>query len=59
MRVVDEKTGAYSETQAITTHIEPAGMPKTPPHDAAYDAFVALFRDSSTIKSELLACMAK
>jgi hypothetical protein len=57
-RVIDTKTGSYSTTQAITTHISPPSS-KQPPHDAAYDAFVALFSDSSTIKSSFVTCMAK
>ena len=63
MRVMEQaagtKTWSFSETQAITTHLEPAIRPggKGPAHDAGYDAFVALFRDSSTIKSEYVTCV--
>ena len=48
---------SYSETQAITTHIEPGARAKGPARDAGYDAFVAMFRDSSTIKSEFITCV--
>jgi hypothetical protein len=57
-RVIDTKAGAYSTTQAITNHIQPPSS-KQPAHDAGYDAFVALFSDSSTIKSSFVTCMAK
>ena len=60
MRILDRdpNTKAYtlSETQAITTHIELANS-KQPTHDAGYDAFVALFSASSTIKTQYLTCM--
>ena len=57
-RVIDMKDRTYSTTQAITNHISPPSS-KQPPHDAGYDAFVALFSDSSTIKSSFFTCMAK
>ena len=60
MRILDRdpNTKAYtlSESQAITTHVEPANS-KAPAHDAAFDAFVALFSASSTIKTQYLTCM--
>jgi hypothetical protein len=63
MRIIDRnadtKVSTYSETQAITTHTRPADAGTPPPHDAGYDAFVALYKDSSTIKSEYFTCMAK
>lgn len=62
MRIMtqDSTTKAWStsETEAITTHIEPARA-NGPAHDAGYDAFVALFKESSTIKSEYVTCMVK
>ena len=60
--VRDETTKAwsYSDTQALTFHIEPDKRAKPlPPHDAAWDAFVALYKESSTIKSESFTCMPK
>ena len=51
------KAWSVSETQAITTHTTPNGPAKAA-HDAAWDTFVAMFADSSTIKSTYLACMA-
>ncbi len=60
MRVLDRdpNTKAYtlSETQAITTHISPADKNR-PKQDAGYDAFVAMFSASSTIKTQYLTCM--
>jgi hypothetical protein len=60
MRILDRdpSTKAYtlSETQAITTHVEPANG-KMPAHDAGFDAFVAMFSASSTIKTQYLTCM--
>jgi hypothetical protein len=57
-RVIDMKSNSYSTTQAITTHIQPPSS-KQPARDAGFDAFVALFSDSSTIKSSYFTCMAK
>ncbi len=54
----DTKAWALSGTQAITTHVMPAGRDRGPAHDAGYDAFVAMFRDSSTIKETYVTCMA-
>lgn len=60
MRVMDEnpqtKAWTLSETQAITTHIGPREA-KRLVHDAAWDAFVALFKDSSTIKTQFITCL--
>jgi hypothetical protein len=62
MRVLKQdpstKAWSYSDTEALTNHTQPT-MRKTPPHDADFDAFVALFKESSTIKSEYVACSAK
>jgi hypothetical protein len=57
--VQDPTTKAYttSETEAITTHIIPTGGNPRPGHDAAWDAFVKLFSDSSTIKTSYLTCV--
>lgn len=51
------KAWSLSDTQAVTNHIEPASREHGPAHDDAYNAFVALFRDSSSIKTELITCM--
>ena len=56
LRILDQdpatKAYATSATQAITTHtILPGGGAASAPHDAAWDAFVALFSDNSTIKT--------
>ena len=63
MRVLtqDSTTKAWStsDTEAITTHIEPAARTNGPAHDAGYDAFVALFKESSTIKTEYVTCVVK
>ncbi len=57
-RIIDTKSGTYSTTSALTTHIQPSGS-KRPVHDAGFDAFVALFSASSTIKSTFFTCIAK
>jgi hypothetical protein len=61
MRIMeqDATTRAWttSETQAITTHIIPAGGARGPAHDAAWDAFVAMFSDSSSIKTTYTTCI--
>jgi hypothetical protein len=63
MRVMTQdsttKTWSTSEAEALTSHIEPAARTTGPAHDAGYDAFVALFKESSTIKSEYITCMVK
>jgi hypothetical protein len=52
------KVYAASETQAITTHIMPAQRPTGPrPDQAGWDAFVKMFADSSTIKTQYMTCM--
>jgi hypothetical protein len=59
--VRDETTRAqsYSEEEVMTYHIHPAsGLPE-PAHDAAYDAFVKLYRDNSDIKQQYDICMPK
>jgi predicted pyridoxine 5'-phosphate oxidase superfamily flavin-nucleotide-binding protein len=64
MRIMDQgadKSYKLSETQAITTHEQDAsrGPNGGPAHDAGFDAFVALFKDSSTIKTQYIACVVK
>jgi hypothetical protein len=58
--VQDPATKAYtaSETQAITTHIMPTQRATGPrPDQAGWDAFVKMFSDSSTIKTQYMTCM--
>lgn len=57
--VQDPATKAYSvsDSQAITTHIIPASSGKGPTHDAAWDAFVAMFSASSSIKTSYTTCI--
>jgi hypothetical protein len=54
----DPATRAFyiSNQEAITAHIEPA-IRKEPVHDAAYDAFVAMYNESSTVKSTYVTCV--
>jgi hypothetical protein len=47
-----------SETQIVTSHIEPA-LRKEPVHDAGYDMFVGLFNESCTIKLEYRTCITR
>ena len=56
MRIADPKTGAYSETEAITTHTT-ATDAQSAKQDAGYDAFVAMYKESSTIKAQYFTCM--
>jgi hypothetical protein len=57
----DEKTRmqSYSEKEVMTYHIHPASNQPEPPHDAAYDGFVKLYRDNSDIKQQYNVCMPK
>jgi hypothetical protein len=62
MRIIDRdpttKAQSYSETEVLTSHIEPVTRAQPlPPHDASYDAFVKLYKESSTIKSQYDTCM--
>jgi hypothetical protein len=52
----DTKAWTVSESQAITTHIMPKRA-QSLAHDAAWDAFVAMFKDSSTIKTQYITCV--
>jgi hypothetical protein len=58
MRVIDRKTGTYSTTEALTTHTQAVGTTRAP-GDAGFDAFVALFNKSSTIKMQYVTCEEK
>jgi hypothetical protein len=59
--VRDEKTRAqsYSEKEVMTYHIAPPSSGPEPQHDAAYDAFVKLYRDNSEIKQQYNVCLPK
>jgi hypothetical protein len=59
--LIDEHTGAmsYSDSEVITYHVRPPGPQKTPQHDAAWDAYVKQYRDTSDIKTEYFTCMPK
>jgi hypothetical protein len=59
IRVLDTKTGAFSTTEAITTHTEPVGEEDKRKSDAGFDAFVALFRESSDVKQQFFGCKVK
>jgi hypothetical protein len=47
----------YSETEVISYHVRPPEGPVK--HDAAWDAYVKQYRDTSDIKSEYMTCMPK
>jgi hypothetical protein len=54
------KAMKYSDTEVITYHINPASGSQTQPkRDAAWDAYVKQYRDTSDIKSEYFSCMPK
>lgn len=62
MRVIDRdpatKAQSYSETQMVTSHVEPVKRDHPlPPEGDSYKAFVDLYRQSSTIKAEYHTCM--
>lgn len=62
MRVIDRdpatKVQRYSETQVVTTHVEPVKRDRPlPPQGDSYKAFVDLYKQSSTIKTEFHTCM--
>jgi hypothetical protein len=59
--VRDEKTKAqsYSDKEVMTYHIMPVSNQPDPQHDAAYDAFVKLFRENSDIKQQYTVCLPK
>lgn len=47
---------SYSDNEMVTYHyIKPGGAPPT--HDAAWDAFVKMFSDTSTIKETYAQCV--
>jgi hypothetical protein len=54
----DDKTGTkYSEIEVVTLHVRPPAAEGK--HDAAWDAYVKEYRDSSDIRSEYRTCMPK
>jgi hypothetical protein len=57
-KIIDRDASAYSTTQAITYHFYGNGN-ANPKHDAAWDAFVKMFSESSTIKAGYLSCVPK
>jgi hypothetical protein len=62
MRVIDRdpqtKALSYSETTIVTSHQEPVTRSQPlPPEGDSYHAFVNLYKQSSTIKSEFRTCM--
>ncbi len=60
--VRDEKTKTmkYSDAEVVTHHVRPPGPDQTAAkRDAAWDAYVKQYRDTSDIKSEYMTCMPK
>jgi len=62
MRVINRdsvtKVQSYSETTIVTSHQEPVTRSQPlPPEGDSYKAFVDLYKQSSTIKSEFRTCM--
>jgi len=60
--LADDKTGAmkYSDAEEVTYHVRPPGPKETTAkRDAAWDAYVKQYRDTSDIKSTYLTCMPK
>jgi hypothetical protein len=62
MRVINRdpatKVQSYSETQMVTTHVEPVKRDHPlPPEADSYKAFVDLYKQSSTITAQYNTCM--
>ena len=60
--VTDKATGEqkYSDTEVITYHLRPPSSERTPHRgDAAWNAYVKQYRDTSVIKEEYQTCMPK
>jgi hypothetical protein len=59
--VRDEKTGQpvrYSDTDVMSFHLRPPAPSRTPnKNDAAWQAFLKLYRDNSDLKTEYWACI--
>lgn len=58
----DEKSGEmhYSEAEVVTYHVRPPGPAQIgPKRDAAWDAYVKQYRETSDIKNEYMTCMPK
>jgi hypothetical protein len=56
----ETKAMEYSDTEVISYHVRPpAGAQVRAKRDAAWDAYVKLYRDTSDIKSEYMTCMPK
>ncbi len=51
------RASSYSTTEAMSYHFYAAGDAKMPPHDAAWDAFVKMCADTSTIKVSYMTCV--
>ena len=62
-RIIDRdattRASSYSTTEAMTYHFYPPGDTKMPQRDAAWDEFVKMFSDSSTIKVSYMTCVPK
>ena len=60
--VKDEKTSEmkYSDTEVLTCHISPPGRQQVPNQgDAAWNAYVKKYQDTSDLKSTDITCMPK
>ena len=60
--VKDEKTGLpgtkYSDTEVLVIHLRPPAAARTPnKNDAAWQAFLKLYKDNSDLKHEYFACL--
>ena len=56
LRVYDRAANRFSETEALTFHINPPSSGAPVEQDDSYKAFVKMYRDSSTLKDEYHAC---
>ncbi|HEV3333504.1 MAG TPA: hypothetical protein VG096_21115 [Bryobacteraceae bacterium] len=63
-RVIEanEHTGAmkYSDSEVVSYHVRPPSAAQTEPkRDAAWDAYVKQYRDTSEVKAQYMTCMPK
>jgi hypothetical protein len=55
----DTKVYRYSDTEILSYHYYADNDRTSPPHDAAWEAFVKLYSDTSTITEGMLTCVPK
>ncbi len=59
VRTTDTKNFTFTGQQVMTYHYYSQASSKSPVHDAAWDAFVKMYADSSVVKESILNCIPK